>query len=280
MVLNLIARLLDWIMRNKFSANTVHKNGGEGLLAYGSSSGTSIKNNISYDNWSVNIYIDGQAECIVDKNLIFCNDPKPGDLYNNEDKTPQDGKNLRRLRAEGIMSADENSPGTFKNAEITNNIIISCRRGITHYAAVKDSGLKNVLIANSTIILPDAKGQGEDYTGIRIPYNNGNNHDVILRNNIISGSHPDTYLLDMEGRPAMSNSEFNGLAFEGNAWHHLTNPKPFKIRNGRLSAEDIDFNKLQDKCKAQGRCPGEKFFLDSVSINLEEKAGKLMPENE
>lgn len=256
---------------NELIGNVVHKNGGEGLLAYGSSAGTLIKNNISYDNWSVNIYIDGQSDCVVEKNLIFCNEPNPGDLYNNEDETPQDGKNLRRLRAEGIMTADENSPANFKNAKITNNIIISCRRGITHYAPAKDSGLKNVLIADNTIILPDSRGAGEDYIGIRIPYNNGNNHDVILRNNIISGSHPKAYLLSVEGIAGTANSSFNGLTFEGNAWHHSGNPKPFQIRNSWIIAESIDFNKFQDKCKAQDRCLEEKFSLESVNINLKDE---------
>lgn len=236
---------------NKLIGNIVHKNGGEGLLAYGSSKATLIRDNVSYDNWSVNIYIDGQSDCTIENNLIFCNKPEPGDLYNNNDNNPSDGKNLRRLRAEGIMTADENSPANFKNAKIIGNIIIGCRRGITHYGAVRDSGLKNVLIADNIIAVPNDSGTGEHYIGIRIPHNNGNNANVIYRNNVVHGFHPSNYLLSID--------ELKGISFDHNIWYQPNNPNPFHIGYDGLGSKDVDFQTWFKKCNSEAKCDGDVY---------------------
>lgn len=256
---------------NYLIANTVHKNGGEGILTFNASNNTLIKNNISYDNWSVNIYIDGPSNCTIENNLVFCNEPTPKDLYNNGDRNPNDGKNLRRLRAEGIMTADEKSPANFKNAKIINNIIINCRRGITHYAAVGDSGLKNVLIANNTIILPNAKGTSENYIGIRIPYNNGNNKDVLIANNIITGKHPSTYLLDLG---LGIKGEFNGLTFSHNLWYHTGKQKPFHIGSWTRK-NDIDFRAWQNLTRKnkQGKA---SLYVNPKFVNTAEDISSMV----
>jgi len=244
---------------NSFIGNVVHNNGGEGLLTCCGGRGTVFRDNIVYDNWSVNIYIDGAPGCLVERNLIFSHDPNPNDLYNNGDKNPEDGKNFRRLRPEGIMTADENSPARFHNAKIINNIIIGCRRGITHYGRTKGSGLKDILITNNTIILPDKKGLGEEFIGIRIPYNRGNNHNVVVRNNVIYSSNPDTYLLSINYDPVKL-SNFGGLTFDHNIWYHSGNRKPFHIGSNWLGMYDIGFDEWIKKCKKRGQGEGSKFI--------------------
>ena len=256
-----------------FRGNLVHKNGGEGLLAHGGEGGSIFENNIVFDNWSVNIYVDNQPNCRIEKNLIFCHNPDPGDLYNNGDKNPRDNKNLRRLRAEGIMTADENSPATFQNAKIVNNVIIGCRRGINHYAARADSGLKNVLVADNTIIIPSLEGVGEKYIGIRIPYNNGNNFNSVYRNNIIYASNPDTYLLDITTDPFRKNDDLHGLTFDHNLWYHVTNPKPFHIGPAWQKSFDTDFKVWVMKCKPIGQGIGS-MFVDPKFVNVNQLSFK------
>ncbi len=208
-----------------FIGNISHKNGGEGIGAYGGLGGTVIKDNMVYDNWSVNIYIDNQPNALVEGNFVFSHAPDPHDLYNNQDPTPEDNRCLRRLRPEGIMTADENynlnPPANFRNAKIINNIIIGCRRGITHYAQASGSGIKDCIIANNTIIVPNAVGTGEHFIGMRISDNKGNNSNTIYENNIIYAMNSDTYLL------WGPDSETGGITLKNNIWYHIGNTKPF-----------------------------------------------------
>ena len=210
----------------KFIGNISHKNGGEGIGAYGGAGGTTFKDNISYDNWSVNIYTDNQPNGRIENNFIYCREPDPNDLYNNQDPAPEDNRSLKRLRAEGIMTADENysltPPANLSNVVIANNVIIGCRRGIQHYGQAAGSGLKYVQVMYNTIIVPNAVGIGEDYIGINIPYNNGNNVGSVYRNNVVYASNPATYVLYGGTDPAGVKDSFNGITLSNNLWYHAT----------------------------------------------------------
>jgi hypothetical protein len=257
---------------NQFMGNVVHKNGGEGLLTGGRTGGTIFRDNLVYDNWSVNIYIDGSPDCLVEKNFIFCSEPDAGDLYNNGDDNPADGKNFRRLRAEGIMTADESEPASFKNATITNNFIVNCRRGITHYAKAHDSGLKDVLVAYNTIILPDALGNGEEFIGINIPFNNGNNKNARFYDNIVYGRHPKTHLLNLDTGLSILNKDFRGVKFAHNLWFHKTNKKSFRVGPKWLDIYAFDFQGWQNKCRSIEQCTGDIYtdpqFTDANSTTV------------
>ncbi len=234
-------------VNTQFIGNIVHNNGGEGLLAYGGEGGTIFRDNVVYDNWSVNIYIDNQPNGIIERNLVFCHEPDKSDLYNNGDNDPSDGRNFRRLRAIGIMTADEdyglNPPANLNNILIANNIIIGCRMGISHNAAARNSGLKNVLVAHNTIIVPDAIGAGEEYIGIKVPYNNGNNLNTVYRDNIVYATNPQTYLLAIETNPSGLENNFSGVSFAHNLWYHSSREKPFHIgqqwTNNKVSPADL-----------------------------------------
>lgn len=255
---------------NKFIGNIVHQNGGEGLLATGGAHGAIFQDNIVFDNWSVNIYVDNHSDSIIERNLIFCHEPDVNQLYNNGDTDPRDGKNLRRLRAEGIMTADEkyglNPPANLRNIKIVNNIIIGCRRGITHYAQAQGSGLKDVLVANNTIVVPNSLGANEEYIGINIPYNGGNNNNTTYVNNIVYASHPKTHLLVVE-TPLLKDDEFPGIKFSHNIWFHKNSVKPFHVGSKWLSVYDSDFTKWQKLCSAKGQCTGE-IYADPRLMNV------------
>jgi len=241
----------------KIIGNIISQNGGEGIGAPGD--GAIIKDNIVSDNWSVNIYINKRKDVLVEGNLIFCHEPNMRDLYNNGDKNSRDGKCFRRLRAEGIMTADEKSPAVTSNIRITNNIIVNCRRGITHYGAVRGSAMKNILIAHNTIVLPNAKGNGEDFIGIKIPYNGGNNENVSIFNNIVSAKHSSTYLLHIKTDPLGRREPFLGLSFDHNLWYHSSKKKPFHLGSKWFRANDIDFKTWLKKVDYPEQEKGSKF---------------------
>ncbi|MGE0267436.1 MAG: O-antigen ligase family protein [Candidatus Omnitrophota bacterium] len=207
------------------TGNVVHKNGGEGIGV--PVVGGQVIDNIVYDNWSVNIYSDSSSKAIIDRNLIYCEDIDPADLTNNKDERPWDGRSLKRLRAEGIMTADEDEPALSHDLKITNNIIIGCRKGVSHYGPAAWSGLKDVLVAHNTIILPDADGIWEDFVGINVPWNEGNNAGTVYRNNIVYATHKDTLLVNVAHDPLYRIEPFHGIAFDHNIWYHTSRKKPF-----------------------------------------------------
>lgn len=242
----------------KIIGNVVHKNGGEGLGAPGS--GSLVYDNIIYDNWSVNLYIDGAADVVVDQNLIYCHEPDYKELYKDEPKHPKGNSSFRRLRAEGIMTADEEKTTNLHTIQITNNIIIGCRRGITHYGRAYHSGLKDVLVANNTIIVPDAAGDGENFVGINVPWNEGNNAGTEYRNNLVYATHKDTYLVAVANDPLHRTEPFHGISFDHNIWFHTSRDKPFYFGIPLITFfQDYDFKGWMKRGEARGIDQGSQF---------------------
>ncbi|MEW6169952.1 MAG: right-handed parallel beta-helix repeat-containing protein [Candidatus Omnitrophota bacterium] len=243
--------------KTQYINNVSHKNGGEGLLAYrGSAGGTVWKNNIVYDNWSVNIYIDNQPNGLIDGNIIFSSEPDTHDLYHNGDTNPGDNSNLKRLRPQGIMTADEKygvtPTATLNNVRIINNTIVNCRKGIDHYASAPGSGLKNVYVGNNTIVVPNATSIGEPFSGLKVPYNSGNNLNVVFENNRIYATNASAYLLYLGTDPkvtTVSAMTLKDLTFKGNTWYHATRPKAFHVGPTYHTTYDFDFNGWHNICK-------------------------------
>ena len=232
--------------RNVIRGNIVTKTGGEGINATGHYD--IIEENISYDNWSVNFYVDNRHDVTINRNFSYCTDPDPNELYNNGDPTPEDGKNLRRLRADGIMTADEYKVAEAENIRITNNVVIGCRRGFNHYPLGEGSGLKNFLIANNTFIVPNRNSEVENYTGIRIPYNNGNNVNTVFRNNIVYGTHPDTLLLSVQTSLVGTGDPFKGIMLDHNIFYHIKGSrKAFHVGPRWSQFSRIDYYQIEKR---------------------------------
>lgn len=128
----------------EFIGNTVYGNNGEGLGCYNQSHRTVMRNNVVHDNWSVNIYIDSCADCLVDGNLIFntgvCRLPEH-----------------RRSNPPGIMCADERYEGGpyLERLTVINNIVTHCRNGFSFakwQGCQEGSALKDSLVANNTFV--------------------------------------------------------------------------------------------------------------------------------
>jgi hypothetical protein len=203
-----------------FQGNVVYRNGGEGLGAYGAPGGAVFRDNVVYDNWSVNIY--PSLNSLSEGNFIFSHQPNTGDLYNNGDTNPADNVNLKRLRPDGVLVADEGTPVVLDNAVIRNNVIVNCRRGFNNYhgSSAVGSGLKHIQVVHNTIVVPSAPITGEaTLAGLVIPYNEGNDVGSRFSNNIVYGGHPDSYLLYRADSPASGDS-FAGLTMDHNVWYH------------------------------------------------------------
>jgi Calx-beta domain len=212
-----------------FQGNVSHKNGGEGLGGYSGPGGTVYRDNVVYDNWSVNIYVDNQPNVVVENNFLYSHQPDPGDLHNNGDTSPSDNQNLKRLRPEGVVTADENygNGANLANVTIRNNVIVNCRRGYNHFPDVSGSALKNVKILGNTIIVAQHPGSNEvALSGMIVGWNGGHNTGSIIQDNIVYGTDPNTDLLHREDGPSSGDS-FAGTTFSNNSWYHTTRAKPF-----------------------------------------------------
>jgi hypothetical protein len=214
-----------------FQGNVSHRNGGEGLGAYAGRGGAVFRDNLVYDNWSVNIYVDNQPHGVVESNLVYCHTPDPSDLHGNGDPDPSDGRNERRLRAVGIMTADEKysrtPPANLSDILVANNLILNCRRGFDHYAQASGSGLKRVRVLHNTIVVPDADGPDEAYVGMRLPWNAGHNADSVIENNVVYATAPGTYVLSGGDADRGTADTFAGLRLDHNLWFHAHHARPF-----------------------------------------------------
>lgn len=147
----------------------VYCNHGEGIgtfggAATGGTQGLVIRGNVSYDNWSVNIWSDHGSDVTADGNLAYVSGNQP---YPEE----------RRSTPSGFLCAEEASfgtPGDLRNGVYINNVVIGCSKGFAFWH--DGGGLLNFLVANNTFVDNDGGGIGVDSGG-----HSGN----VFRNNII-----------------------------------------------------------------------------------------------
>lgn len=147
------------IIRN----NKSYENCGEGIVAT-MGKNVIIDNNISRDNYSVNIYIDNSYFTTVSNNHIRCT----GNGY------LRDGR-----RAAGIASGEEyylDWGAQRHDNNILNNTVDGCYEGIASWTSKIPEGKEiNLLIKNNTVI-------NGTYRSIAIGWNNQN---VLIENNKI-----------------------------------------------------------------------------------------------
>ena len=151
--------------------NVVYQNGGEGMIFYGTVKGhtptTSVnnveRNNIIYDNWSVNMYVDNTQNLRSEGNFVFQHPRDTSQTFDNL-LSISDGYNSdwgRRMFPVNLSLADEGGSSDDNNAYLSNitvinNIFAGGQRGFLDYddeTATQHHGLKNSVIANNTLIL-------------------------------------------------------------------------------------------------------------------------------
>ncbi|TRW91467.1 hypothetical protein EKO24_016250 [Candidatus Methylobacter oryzae] len=162
--------------------NTVYNNWGEGLSCYEADHCT-LEDNVVFDNWTNNLYVSDTTNSLVQRNMVYISS-NPAIPSRNNVHT-------------GITLADElsNIPRSTNNT-IINNFVYNADFSAFSWTLVANSGLKNVTIANNTIV------DGGLLTG-----SGGNvvNSSSQIRNNIIIGNHSSI----------PSNS---GISFSNNNW--------------------------------------------------------------
>jgi len=205
----------------KIIGNRSFSNHGEGIgtcggWGYPGSKGIEIKDNIIFDNWSVNIYIDHGTAMVIDSNLIYVSGNQP---------FPQETRSIPN----GILCAEEldyGYPGNLRDMVLTNNIVIGCRRGFSFGRwSMNESGMKNFFVANNTFINSVQYGIHAD---------NGYHSGSVFRNNII---------YQAKGK-VLSIKNPNDTTFDHNCWFHMAvdqvfywNDRNYDFNNWRSVSE-------------------------------------------
>ena len=199
------AGALGWAygLRPVARGNLVYMNGGEGIITFGSDVGYAtgsalFEQNVSYDNWSVNLYFDNQANNTARQNFLFAHPTDPATFlyvgnpypYNSQDR----GTVCLMLADEEWSSGNVNGYANLANTKVYDNVIAGCRIGIRDYAegtnAQKNHGLKNTVISNNTIIMPATSVANAATRGIflldnKTPSGTQRNVNSVIQNNIV-----------------------------------------------------------------------------------------------
>lgn len=210
--------------------NTVWFNHGEGVsVSFPGTGSVTINNNTIYDNWSANIYLDNAPNNSVYANLIYAttrdiSTPGVGDFYNNAN--PPDYSNfVKFLRPIGVLTGDENGPNCSGNS-IYNNLILACRHGFAHNAAVAGSGIKTTTFVFNTIILSADQSAALDNRCFQLLYNSGNNSGSLFQDNLLiirnGTTGPGQYFIVGTNDPAHVADNFKGLTIDHNLCYNPT----------------------------------------------------------
>jgi hypothetical protein len=123
--------------------NYIFNNKGEGLGIMKGHVGGSAIENVSFDNYKINIYIDSPVDgAWIKKNLCYCTGNEKYLTYG------------ERLKSTGITFARETGSGHIEGIVCEDNSLLGCHYGISFFIQKRDSGLVGAnfnrnLIANS-----------------------------------------------------------------------------------------------------------------------------------
>ncbi|MEI6825831.1 MAG: right-handed parallel beta-helix repeat-containing protein [Desulfuromonadales bacterium] len=229
------------------SGNIIEYNGGEGFITGGfDSTGVVVEDNIVHDNWSVNLYIDGQGGAIFRRNLTYASNVSASDLVSPDDPTVPtwipwaelQPKLMRRLYPICLNQAVElgeyaGQTILMSNNQIYDNIAIGCFAGVSTDCEMGTngpvlSGFPNSVIANNTIIMPtDAPPTGATWTGIGWMYCAGTNTGSIIKNNIVTNTRTESFSLFLEG----GTNEAGKTAINNNLYYNPNTANQFTAYN-------------------------------------------------
>ena len=122
--------------------NKVYNNWGEGIGCF-ESDHCVIVDNVSYDNWTVNLYLSDSTNATVARNLVYAS------------SNPAIPTRAAGWIEPGIILADEVSNGTTipksANNIVANNLIYNAELQAMSWSLVP-AGLNNTIIANNTVV--------------------------------------------------------------------------------------------------------------------------------
>ncbi|MHB1847293.1 MAG: right-handed parallel beta-helix repeat-containing protein [Deltaproteobacteria bacterium] len=173
--------------------NVVALNGGEGIILYGNGlpnglqSGNSlVEENVSYDNWSTNIYIDNEPTHVIRRNLVYRHPTNPAWMWDPTDEYTMEKS--RTCLGLGDEYASGNPAGTasIANVEAYDNLFIGCRYGIQDgFEDTTGHGMKHDLIVNNTVVMDSSTYTQEATAGILIADDGTNSVGTVIGNNIV-----------------------------------------------------------------------------------------------
>ena len=170
------------ILRN----NEVWLNYGEGINVHHANYIT-VEDNISYDNWSANLYVSDATNVLAQRNFIYASGAM--NVVPNNTQV-------------GILIGDEKHNPTSKNNAVINNIVYGTR--INLYAGADGYTYDNLLIANNTFV------NSVYISGVRFNSSGGMFINSGFKNNII---------VQEDTLPVISfNVKPTGLTFAYNLW--------------------------------------------------------------
>ncbi|MGZ4994098.1 MAG: right-handed parallel beta-helix repeat-containing protein [Methylobacter sp.] len=164
--------------------NTVYNNWGEGIACFATDHCT-MEDNVSYDNWTINLYIGDLTNSLIQRNMVY--------VSSNPAIAFKDSRHIGLFLDDEQPQANRSSGNT-----IINNMFYNADFNVFNWTIV-NSGLVNTLIANNTIVdggLSTGAGSSGGYIA---------NSNSQIRNNIVIG----------QNSSVPSNS---GITFSHNNW--------------------------------------------------------------
>ncbi len=184
--------------------NYIYESYGEGINIHGGVDGAIVEDNILWDTYAPAIYPINSRNIIVQRNMLY---------HTNDERFLRNGNPGR-----GIMLGDEHyfmqeHGMTLENIKVLNNFVAGFQTNIGFwFNGFHDvSALKNVLIANNTLVNAHSNDQGSLSYSIWFQSTDGGSHDAVIKNNII-------YQTD-ESSGLVSVGNYDGtLDFDNNLW--------------------------------------------------------------
>jgi hypothetical protein len=186
--------------RSRAVGNVIYQNGGEGLIFYGTETGAVgfdnlEKNNVIFDNYSVNLYIDNTQGVRAEQNFVFAHPFDPSQTFDDLLETSACYRDNygRRLLPINVSLADEpfssDDYGAYlSDITLINNVVVGGNQALVDYDDGTfgiGHGLKSCLIANNTFVVGTSEYPGRESVGWQNGSLPGADHDSFFQNNIV-----------------------------------------------------------------------------------------------
>lgn len=237
--------------------NIVYDNGGEGIISFGSATGTVtggtlFEQNVAFDNWSMNMYVSGQPNDVVRQNILFDHPMDPVTFFYPANSSKWSSGTPYKYSVCFSLS-DEYEPATngvpdLANTQVYDNLMAGCRMGIYEYAegspTISLHNLRNTLIANNTIILPQTTPSGTYTAGIHLLDNATPDVNTFIANNLVYAFDSTEPVVLLDGPAPLP-----GVTFEHNWYYNAGTSGAFAVA-GRPSI--LTFGQWKSKAGEAG----------------------------
>lgn len=164
----------------------IFNNFGEGLDVGKHATDVDISGNMFWDNYHTSLYANASKDATFNGNFSFCTGNRVKWLEDSGRKPGQEagyGTGITVRNESGTVDRYDVGHGTV----VTNNTVVGCTSGII-IAGQGSTSLKNVRVANNTIVSPrdfPAGGKYNGKSGAGIAIQSPNLEDIVVANNVI-----------------------------------------------------------------------------------------------